>query len=63
MEMIEDIPALGPVSATVRLPMAPTRVFDTTSQQAVDWVDNGNGSYTVTLPGLHIHRAVVFDGT
>ena len=63
MEMIEDIPALGPVSATVRLPKPPTRVYDALTQQPVDWADNGDGSYTVHLPGLHIHRAVVFDGT
>jgi hypothetical protein len=28
---------------------------------AVTATDNGDGSFTVTLPGLHIHRAVVFD--
>ncbi len=61
MEMIEDIPALGPVSATVRLPHAPSRVFDAMTGDAVTATDNGDGSFTVTLPGLHIHRAVVFD--
>jgi hypothetical protein len=62
MEMIEDIPALGPVSATLRLPKAPMRAYDAISQEAVEWADNADGSYTVHLPGLHIHRAVVFEG-
>ena len=61
MEMIEDIPALGPVSATVRLPHTPSRVYDAMTGDAVPATDNRDGTCTVTLPGLHIHRAVVFD--
>jgi hypothetical protein len=63
MEMIEDIPALGPINATVRLPKTPTRVYDAISLEPVDCTDHGDGRYTVSLPGLHIHRAVVFEGT
>ena len=61
MEMIEDIPTLGPVSATGRLADAPSRTYDAMTGDAVPVTDNCDGSYTVTLPGLHIHRAVVFD--
>ena len=63
MEMIEDIPALGPISATVRLPQVPSRVYDALTRQDVACRDNGDGSFTIALPGLHIHRALVFEGT
>lgn len=61
MEMIEDIPALGAVSATLRLPQAPSRVYDAMTGEDVPAVANDDGTWTVNLPGLHIHRAVVFD--
>ncbi|KQV29288.1 beta-galactosidase [Rhizobium sp. Root1203] len=62
MEMIEDIPAIGPVSAAVRLGSLPRRVFDAASGEDLAWQDQGDGVVNVVLPGLHIHRAIVFDG-
>lgn len=61
MKMIEDIPTLGPVSATVRLPRPPSRVSDTLSGEPVACTAQADGRYTVNLPSLHIHSAIVFD--
>lgn len=62
MEMIEDIPAIGPVTAKLRLPSAPARVYDALSNQDIAWTKNADGQIEVTLPRLHIHAALVFDG-
>jgi hypothetical protein len=61
MEMIEDIPAIGPVSAKVRLPAAPKRAYEAVSGQPLEVTDFGDGQYGVTLPSLRIHAAVVFE--
>ena len=63
MEMIEDIPAIGPVSARVRLPQAPARVYDALTGEDVAWKRRDDGAVEVTVPRLHIHAAVVFEGT
>jgi len=63
MEMIEDIPALGPVSARVRLPKAPSRAYEALTGAEVAWRDRGDGTVEVSLPGLHIHAAIVLEGT
>ena len=63
MEMIEDVPAIGPVSARVRLPRAPGRVYDALTGADVTWSLHEDGAFEVTLPRLHIHSAVVFEGT
>ena len=63
MEMIEDIPAIGQVSASVRLPKAPTRVYDALTGEDIAWTNGAEGTVTVTLPSLHIHAAVVLEGT
>lgn len=63
MEMIEDIPAIGPVTATVRLPMAPSRVYEARSGEDVAWSSDAEGAVTVSIPRLHIHTALVFEGT
>jgi hypothetical protein len=63
MEMIEDIPAIGPVSATVRLPNPPARVYDALSGADIGWSDAGQGAYRVTVPSLHIHTVIVFEGS
>lgn len=57
MEMIEDIPALGPVIARLRLPKAPSRVHD--SSRDLPFLQLPDGRIEVTLPGLHIHAMVV----
>ena len=61
MEMIEDIPAIGPVTARVRLPGSPARVYDALGGD-LSWSEVGGGVVEVTLPRLHIHSAVVFEG-
>jgi hypothetical protein len=63
MEMIEDIPAIGPVTASVRLPSPPRRVYDALTGKDVAWRTNADGAIEVTLPALHIHTALVFDGS
>lgn len=61
MEMIEDIPAIGPVTASVRLPQAPVRAFEAISGASLPITDTGDGCYAVTLNRLRIHAAVVFE--
>jgi hypothetical protein len=61
MEMIEDVPAIGPVNAAVRLDAVPSRVYDALTGQAVDWTQGEDGTIRITLPRLHIHAAVVFE--
>ena len=63
MEMIEDIPAIGPVSAVVRLPNPPTRVYDALSGADIAWSEAGQGAYRVDVPSLRIHTAIVFEGS
>ncbi|GLQ56445.1 beta-galactosidase trimerization domain-containing protein [Devosia nitrariae] len=63
MEMIEDVQPVGPVSASVRLPQPPSRVYDALSGADVPWQDAGNGYVAVTLQSLRIHSALVFEGT
>jgi hypothetical protein len=63
MEMIEDIPPIGPISATVRLPKSPTRVYDALTGEDVAWTNGSGGVVSVTVPSLHIHKALVFEGT
>lgn len=63
MEMIEDIPAIGPVRASIRLPTPPGRVYDALTGEEIAWSNGDLGTVTVTVPRLHIHAAVVFEGT
>ena len=62
MEMIEDIPTLGPVTTSVRLAAAPSRVYDAMTGEALPFI-YADGRAQVTVPGLRIHSAVVFEGT
>lgn len=62
MEMIEDIPTLGPVSASVKLPRAPTRVYDALTGSDVAFTTDG-GRIEISLPGFRIHSAIVFEGS
>ncbi len=61
MEMIEDIPTIGPVTARVRLPTTPHRAFEAISGEPVAITELGDGQYAVTLDRLRIHAAVVFE--
>lgn len=63
MEMIEDVPAIGPVIASVKLPRAPSRVYDALSGVDVAWRPAADGRFEVTVPHLRIHTALVFEGT
>jgi hypothetical protein len=63
MEMIEDIPAIGPVKARVRLPRNPSRVFDAVTGEDVTWTNGAGHEIEVTLPRLHIHSALVFENS
>jgi hypothetical protein len=61
MEMIEDIPSIGPISARVRLPNRPQRAYEAISGEPLVITDLGGGQYGVTLDRLRIHAAVVFE--
>lgn len=61
MEMIEDIPTIGPVNATVRLPERPVRAFEAVSGEELAITENGRDTYSITLDRLRIHAAVVFE--
>lgn len=63
MEMIEDVPAIGPVTAAVRLPVAPTRVYEALTGQGLSFSQRPDGAIEVTLPRLHIHSAIVFENS
>ena len=62
MEMIEDIPAIGPVSARVRLPQPPTRVYEALSGNEIPWERAADGCIDVMLARLHVHAALIFEG-
>jgi len=63
IEMIEDVPTLGPVTVRLRLKGEPTGVHDAASGAALAWRRDAEGAIVVDLPDLHIHRAIVIDGT
>ena len=63
MEMIEDVPVLGPVAARVRLPKPPKRAYDALTGVEVACRRGDDGMTEIALPNLHIHTAVVFEGT
>ncbi|MCT8160676.1 alpha-amylase family protein [Pseudoruegeria sp. SHC-113] len=60
IEVIEDIPRLGPLTASVALEEKPARVVSVPegAELAWDWQD---GRAHVRLDGLHIHRAIAFE--
>jgi len=62
LEMIEDIPAIGPVTARVKLAGTPSRVYDALTGEDVAWTAEDGGRIAVTLPRLHIHSALVIEG-
>lgn len=62
MEMIEDVPALGAVTLSLRIAGEPTRVHDALTGESFSWSRTDDGRIIVTVPSLHIHRAIVFDG-
>lgn len=61
MEMIEDIPAIGPISVKVRLPQKPTRLYDALSGESLDWTLTADGAVQFTVPRIRIHAAVAYE--
>ncbi|RFU45644.1 alpha-amylase family protein [Paraburkholderia sp. DHOC27] len=61
MEIIEDIPAIGPVVVSVRLPQTPARSYDALSGTPLDWTLTADGAVQVTVPRLRIHAALAFE--
>ena len=61
MEMIEDLPAIGPVTARVRLPQPPRRVYEALTGRDIAWSTTADNQIEISVPSLHIHTAIVFD--
>jgi hypothetical protein len=61
MEIIEDIPTIGPISAKVRLPQKPVRSYDALSGESLEWTLTADGAVQITVPKMHIHAAVAFE--
>jgi hypothetical protein len=61
MEIIEDIPTIGPISARVRLPQNPVRLYDVLSGEPLDWTLAADGAVQVTVPRMRIHAALAFE--
>lgn len=59
MKMIEDLPTLGPVTASLRLDHAPARVYDAITGEHIPFSVAGDGRIELSVPSLHVHRAVV----
>jgi hypothetical protein len=62
MEMIEDVPTLGPVTLSVRVNGKPTRVVDGITGETLEYEQDEHGRVIVRLPSIEIHRAVVLEG-
>jgi hypothetical protein len=63
MEMIEDIPAIGPVTAALRLPAEPSRVYDALTGEDVGFSKRADGAIEIVVPRLHIHSAIVLENS
>jgi hypothetical protein len=61
MEMIEDIPTLGPVTSKLRLAKRPSRVLDAITGAELPFSETDDGRISVTVPSLRIHTALVFE--
>jgi hypothetical protein len=59
IEMIEDIPAIGPIAVKLRLPRAPGRAYTVTSGEPLPIEVDTDGCVSFSVPRLHIHEAVV----
>lgn len=58
LDMIEDIPALGPCEVSLRLPEKPQRVTDALSGEDIAFSHDSTKRLTFSVTGLHIHRAL-----
>jgi len=54
---IDEIPAVGPVRVTMRLPARPASVYGDLEEGQLDW-NWRDGVLTVTLATVHIHAAI-----
>lgn len=61
MEMIEDVPTIGPISVSLRLPRGVTRAYDALSGDPIEFTLNANGSLQITIPRMRIHAALAFE--
>jgi len=61
IEVIDDVPKLGPLSVEIALKNKPARIFDVLTQTDMDW-DWAEGIATLHVDGLHIHRVIALQG-
>jgi len=61
IEVIEDVPHLGPLTAQITVKNRPARIFDVLTDTDIDW-DWADGIATLNVDGLHIHRAIALNG-
>jgi hypothetical protein len=60
--IIEDIPQVHNIRCTVALPCWPTDVHLAPSGEKLPWQKQDFGRVTITVPKVHIHQMVVFEG-
>lgn len=58
--IIDDIPSVGPINVTIKLPAQPKAVRWVPDEGAPKW-SWANGVLSATLPSLHIHGALVVE--
>jgi hypothetical protein len=61
IEVIEDIPVLGPIRVVLRLPASPRRAYLAVSGEPVAIEALADGRYGLKVPGLRIHEAVILE--
>ncbi|MBT0957171.1 beta-galactosidase trimerization domain-containing protein [Alphaproteobacteria bacterium KMM 3653] len=61
IEVIEDVPNLGPLSAEITCKNKPSRIFDVLTDCDIEW-DWKDGIATLNVDGMHIHRAIAIQG-
>ncbi len=47
----------------MQMPKPPARVYDAVTGSDMAWSLGGAGTVEITVPSLHIHTALVFEGT
>lgn len=60
IEIIEDVPRLREVHASLRIAERPVRIYDAYSDETLPWMMK-DGAVEITLPELYIHGAVVVE--
>ncbi len=57
---IDDIPTVGPVTVTMKVPRKPEKVSLAFEKGPLEWKHRA-GKITVTVPAVHVHAAVVVE--